>query len=125
MRMIIKRNSKGFLVLFFGSIFIIIGGIVTTVTAPMDSVVNGIYLILAGIGLLLLTLSISTTDKKSFEVLLIYAGIFYGVALLCGSLILFKSGHVIMAKIIALCGIFVICLTLYSIVSIFRRRSPA
>ncbi len=124
MRMIIKRNSKGFLVLFFGSIFIIIGGIVTTVTALMDSAVNGIYLILAGIGLLLLTLSISTTDKKSFEVLSIYSGIFYGVALLCGSLMSFKSGHVIMAKIIALCGIFVICLTLYSIVLIFRRRIP-
>lgn len=123
MRTIIKRNSKHFLILFFCAIVIIIGGIVTSITTPMNSLVNGLYLILAGVGLLLLTLSISTTDYKSFEALSVYSGIFYGVALLCGSLLSFKSDHVIMAKIVALCGIFVICLTLYSIVSIFKKRS--
>ena len=123
MRKTIKRNSKKFLILFFCAIFTIIGGIVISVTTPIASLVNGLYLILAGFGLLLLTLSISTTDKKSSEALSICSGLFYGVALLCGSLISFKSDHVIMPKIVALCGIFVICLTLYSIVLIFKRRS--
>lgn len=121
MRIVLKRNSKIFLLLFFSSIFAIIGGIITTIKTPMNLSVSGLYLILAGIGLFFLVLSISTKDQKSVRTWAIYSGIFYGIALLCGSLISFRSGHIITAKIVALCGTLVILLTLYSIISTLRR----
>ena len=94
---------------------------ITTIKTPMNLSVSGLYLILAGIGLFFLVLSISTKDQKSVRTWAIYSGIFYGIALLCGSLISFRSGHIITAKIVALCGTFVILLTLYSIISTLRR----
>jgi hypothetical protein len=121
MRVIIKRNSKKFLFLLFLSIFAIIGGTITTVTTPTKISLDGLYLILAGIGLFFLTLSASTKDQKSFERWSIFSGIFYGIALLCGSLISFRYGQTVTAEIILLCGVIVISLTISSIVSVLRR----
>ena len=121
MNMIIKMNSKKFLFFIFLSIFAIIGGTITTLMSPTKISLNGLYLILAGIGLFFLTLSASTKDQKSFERWSIFSGIFYGIALLCGSLISFRYGQTVTAKIILLCGVIVISLTISSIVSVLRR----
>ena len=115
MRIVLKRNSKIFLLLFFSSIFAIIGGIITTIKTPMNLSVSGLYLILAGIGLFFLVLSISTKDQKSVRTWAIYSGIFMVLHFFVG-LISFRSGHIITAKIVALWDI-VILLTLYSIIS--------
>lgn len=115
----IERNSKGFLILFLGSICVIIAGIAATL---MDSFMN-FFLVLMGVGSLLFTLSISETDAKSSKLLSICSNVFAS-ATCFGLYFHFKSsGSIVMAGFFALFGIFIAFTTVYSTISIFRRRT--
>jgi len=121
MKTAIKRNSKGFLVLFFGSIFVTIGAIAATI---MDSLMN-FFLVLMGVGSILFTLSISETDAKSSKLLSICSEVFGSAACFAAYFYFESSGSIVTAKLFVLFGIFIAATVIYSTVSIFRRRSPA
>jgi hypothetical protein len=122
MRVKIKRNSKTFLFLIFSSILPIIKGMITIAVSQMNSILTESYLILAGFGLFLLTLSVSTDNKKSSEQWSIFGYIFFSAAFFCASYLSFQSDNLIIAQIIALCGTSLLLLTAYSIILIYRRR---
>ncbi|MCD4846163.1 MAG: hypothetical protein K8R25_16930 [Methanosarcinales archaeon] len=115
MRKIIKRGSKTHLFLFFGSIFIILGGVVATIVESIGS----FGLVLLGFGLLFFTFSLSEVEKKSFEVLSDCSDVFMIAAIFWTSYFYFLNGKIITSKLFALAGILILFLTLYSI---FKRR---
>lgn len=116
MRKIIKRGSKTSLFLFFGSIIVILGGVVATIVESIGS----FGLVLLGFGLLFFTFSLSEVEKKSFEVLSDCSDVFAIAACFWISYFnYFINGKIITAKLFALAGILILFLTLYSI---FKRR---
>lgn len=121
MKTAIKRNSKRFLLLFFGSIFLTIGAIAVTIIDPLMN----FFLVLMGVGSILFTLSISETDAKSSKLLSICSEVFGSAACFAAYFYFESSGSIVTAKLFVLFGIFIAATVIYSTVSIFRRRSPA
>lgn len=114
----IKRNSKGFLILFFVSLCILIAAIVATI---IESIMNFVF-VLMGFGFLLHILSTSETDAKSSKLLSICSDVFWS-AMCFGLYFYFRSsGSTLTAKFFVLFGIFLVFMIIYSIISIQRRR---
>lgn len=110
MRRLIKRESKFSLFLFIGSIFIILGGVIVTIT---DSP-RHFYIVLLGFGSLLLTLSSSEVEKNRYELLSFGFGVFVSAAFFWTSYFNFYIvGKIITAELFALLGIFILVLTFY------------
>ncbi len=119
MKITIKRNSKRFLILFFGTIFVTIGAIATTI---IYSIMN-FFLVFMGIGSILFILSISENDAKSSKLLSICSDFFASVACF-GAYFYFKSsGSIVTANLFVLSAIFIVAMAIYSTVSIFKWRS--
>jgi hypothetical protein len=113
----IKRNSKKFIILFFGSVCIII----TSIAATMMESLMDFPLVLMGFGLLLFILSISETNVKTSKLLSIWSDIF-GSAMCFGVYFYFKSsGSVLTAKLFVLLGVYGAAKAIYSTVSIYKK----
>ncbi|MDY0387976.1 MAG: hypothetical protein RBT65_12790 [Methanolobus sp.] len=119
MRGKIERNSKGFLVLFIGSICIIIAGIAATI---LESLMN-FFLVLLGVSTLLSILSISETNSKSAKLMKTASNIVLGAACFNIYFYLNASGSILTAKLFVIFGILLIITTIYSTISTIRRRS--
>lgn len=120
MRRTIKRGSKFSLFLFIASIFIILGGVILTVT---DSP-RHFYLVLVGFGAIFLALSNSEVEQNRYALFYFGFGVFASASFFWASYFHFYVvGKIIMAKWFVFGGILMLGLAFYTYY-IHRRESP-
>ena len=105
----IKRKSKTFILLFFISIFSIVFALVATIIKP-----ENFYLMLMGLGLLLLIYSISETEERWSKILLSGSFISFSSAFFWYSFLCFQDNRIVTATLFALLGIFIFGCSIYS-----------
>jgi hypothetical protein len=104
--MTLQRNSISYYFLIVICFLIVLGGIVSTLTESISS----LSILLGGVGLILLILGITETNKNQSKIQISISCLLFGIAILISSYAYLQSNKFITASVFALSGILILIL---------------